>query len=112
MKFIRVKMEVFVPMKKTVASNVLAEMDMVDNCATKKVYHSLIIHYFQVLVPKGRSPRRRICMYVCMCIYVCMYVCMCIYIYICMCLCTCVCVYEAPRMYTHKRFPAFLYCFE
>ena len=40
MKFIRVKMEVFVPMKKTVASNVLAEMDMVDNCATKKVYHS------------------------------------------------------------------------
>ena len=38
MKFIRVKMGVFVPTRRTVASNVLAEMDMVDYCVIKKVY--------------------------------------------------------------------------
>ena len=44
-------MEVFVPIKRTVASNVLAEMDMAGYCALKKAYDAYItlIVYFLLI---------------------------------------------------------------
>ena len=53
MKFIHVKMEEFVPIKRTVASNVLAEMAMAGYCALKKVYDAYIT--FDCLLPTNMN---------------------------------------------------------